>query len=111
VRDHRFRVLLISRPEDPVRPPPLSFWFLEREDAEMVAALSAVDHPAGAVLGYAPGGQARILRFHGAAEGRAALADRLAAFAEPEASAARFFASSGPAGPAKPVDRIAAPAA
>jgi len=111
VRDHRFRVLLISRPEDPVRPPPLSFWFLEREDAEMVAALSAVDHPAVAVLGYAPGGQARILRFHGGAEGRAALADRLAAFAEPEASAARFFASSGPSGPAKPVDRIAAPAA
>lgn len=70
LRPTRYRVSLIA-PRIATRAlPPISYWFLERQDAEMIAGLSARECPAVALVEYPERGEPRLVRFHGSDEDR-----------------------------------------
>lgn len=88
----RFRVLLIGHPDTRDMPPPLSFWFLNRADADVVADLSRGEAAGIALLDYPRGGPARLVRFDGDPAARVWLEGNMASFEIPSIEDAAFFA-------------------
>lgn len=112
--DTRYRVLLLSPPRSGTGAqsvllsavhavPPRSFWFIEREDAEVVARLSVDAYPAVAVLAYADGARPRLVRFHGSADHRAWFLSGPAARGADDAATDIAFFESGSGRPAESV--------
>lgn len=60
-----YRVLLFTHTGLDIVPPPLSVWFLDRQDAEAVARLSSGDFDAVATLRYDGRGEPRLIGFEG----------------------------------------------
>lgn len=60
-----YRVLLFTHAGLDIVPPPLSVWFLDRQDAEAVARLSSGDFDAVATLRYDGRGEPRLIGFEG----------------------------------------------
>lgn len=90
----RFRVLLIGHAEGRDVPPPLSFWFLNRTDADMVADLSRGEAVGVAVLDYPESGPVRVVRFEGEPAAQAWLQTNLAFLDHPSVDAATLFTPS-----------------
>lgn len=92
----RFRVLLIGQADTRDVPPPLSFWFLNRADADVVADLSRDEAVGVAVLEYPEIGQVRLVRYDGDPAAQAWLQGNMTSFEGPSVEEATFFAP-GPA--------------
>lgn len=60
-----YRVLLFTHTGLDIVPPPLSVWFLDRQDADAVARLSSGDFDAVATLHYDGRGEPRLIGFEG----------------------------------------------
>ncbi|MEJ1156860.1 hypothetical protein [Prosthecomicrobium sp. N25] len=91
----RFRVLILSPAAPEPSPPPLSYWFIDREDAELVAQASATDGTAVALVGYDESGRPTVLRFIGTDRDRAWFMRRpVARDDEPSLDEIAFFAST-----------------